>query len=161
VSKGGAVYVADTSALIGAWVRKYPPENFPGFWRKVEALISARRMFAPDEVLRELEAKEGDTLHKWAKDRAEALFIDVGGLQQEVRRILAAHPLLVDTRKNKSGADPFVIALAMRCREQGLDAVVVTEESEGGVRIPDVCRAFKIPCINVLGLVQQEHWRFG
>ena len=25
-------YVLDTSALIGAWVRTYPPANFPNFW---------------------------------------------------------------------------------------------------------------------------------
>jgi hypothetical protein len=99
---------------------------------------------------------EGNELHRWAKKRKKQLFVPIDNLQALVREILREHPRLVDSRKNKSGADPFVIALA-----QQRAATAVTEEGAGGVRIPDVCRALSIPCLTVLGLVRQEHWRFG
>jgi hypothetical protein len=35
------VYCIDTSSLIAAWQERYPIENFPPFWAKVEALIDA------------------------------------------------------------------------------------------------------------------------
>ena len=62
-------YCIDTSALLGAWVRWYPPEMFPTLWDKVDALIENHRLISSEEVLQELERKEGDTLHAWAKQR--------------------------------------------------------------------------------------------
>ena len=46
-----SAYVFDTSALIGAWVRSYPPENFPNFWNNMDAMAQVGRLVVPQEVL--------------------------------------------------------------------------------------------------------------
>lgn len=53
-------------------------------------------------------------MHEWAKNHKAALFVPIDEEQQQhVATILARYERLVDTRKNRSAADPFVIALAM------------------------------------------------
>ena len=37
-------YVLDTSALIGAWVRTYPPEHFPNFWDNLDVMAQSGRV---------------------------------------------------------------------------------------------------------------------
>jgi len=57
----------------------------------------------------------------------------------------------------KPVADPFVIA-----RARILNCTVVTTEvlKENGARIPNVCKAFSIPCMNLEEFMQQEGWTF-
>lgn len=62
-------YCIDTSSLLDGWVRHYPPDVFPSFWKNLEGMIEVGELIAPDEVLRELAKKEGDTLHQWAKQQ--------------------------------------------------------------------------------------------
>src|SRR5262245_17025582 len=62
------VYCIDTSALIAAWQERYPPENFPPFWRLMGSLIDDGRLVAPMEVLLETQ-KRSDELHKWLAER--------------------------------------------------------------------------------------------
>ncbi len=38
---------------------------------------------------------------------------------------------------------------------------VVTEESVGKVRIPDVCNSEKIPHCGLADLIEREDWQFG
>lgn len=64
------VYCVDTSALIEAWQVDYPVEHFPGFWRRMEELIAANRLIAPEEVLRETK-RRSDELHAWLSARKE------------------------------------------------------------------------------------------
>jgi len=103
-------YCADTSALIHAWVRSYPFRNFGSVWDKFDSLIEAGRLSSSAEVLREL-SRKNDELHAWAKQR-QKMFIDIAGdeLQEKVARIMREYPRLLDSRKQRSAADPFVIA---------------------------------------------------
>jgi hypothetical protein len=79
--------------------------------------------------------------------------------QQHVSSILSAHERLVDTRKNRSAADPFVIALAM-----AKGCVVVTAEGASNKperpNIPDVCSAMEIRRIGLVELFREQGWRF-
>jgi hypothetical protein len=50
-------------------------------------------------------------------------------VQEIVKEILRDHPRLVDTVKGRSGADPFVIALAETTKPPFM--VVLTEETQG------------------------------
>jgi hypothetical protein len=152
-------YCIDASSLIEGWERKYPVDVVPGLWGKLGGLVAARRLISPDEVKRELQ-KKSDGVVVWAKEMS-GLFAPLDeALQGEVASILAAFPRLVDSRRGRSGADPFVIALA-RVRK----ATVVTEEAltgkATGPRIPDVCEALKVPYVRILGLIRQEKWTFG
>jgi len=152
-------YCIDTSAPLDAWVRWYPPEVFRSLWRNVEALVAEGRLISSDEVLQELERKEGDSLHEWAVSR-RAVFLQLDDeVQACAAEIMRGYPRLVDGRTGKSYADPWVIATA-RVNQ----CVVVTGEKPTGSldrpKIPDVCRDLKLRCIGFVELIRQEGWRF-
>lgn len=153
-------YSIDTSAILDGWRRYYPPDTFPGLWDKLNVLIQQGHLQATEEVLHELEKKD-DEVFEWAKAREDAFFIPLDAdIQPVVADILEDFEKLVDTRANRSAADPFVIALAKLNR-----CCVVTGErattSSGRPNIPDVCSALRIPCITLLQMIQSERWTFG
>lgn len=132
------IYCIDTSALIHAWVRAYPPDVLPPLWERIGALIERGRLISPMDVLVELEKKEGDTLCRWCKDR-DQMFVEIDGFQGGISYVMNKYPRLVDTVKGKSGADPIVIALVLSHNPK---LVVVTEEkggSENKPKMPYVC----------------------
>ena len=151
-------YVLDTSALIGAWVRSYPPDNFPNFWINMDAAGQEGRLLIPHEVYRELESKQ-DELLKWARDRQEWMLAPTNrAVMVRVREVLSRHPGLIKPGTGRNRADPFVIATAWE-----LGMTVVTEErggSEAKPKIPSVCKALNIDCIYVVELIGREGWTF-
>jgi len=149
-------YSIDSSGILDLF-RYYPPDVFPTIWTQMDAASSSGTVLAIDEVYRELEKKD-DAAFQWLKSR-RAMVVDLdGAVQQRVTAILHSHPRLVDTRKNRSSGDPFVIALA---QVRGLS--VVTGEKPTGVlakpNIPDVCAALKVPWLNVLSMFRTEGWK--
>lgn len=151
-------YSIDTSSLIWAWRFAYPRERFPSVWAQIENLIRVGDLKASPMVLVELERQEDD-LHEWAAVKPE-MFIDLDeAQQQEVREIMVSHAGILQPGEDRVNADPFVIALA-RCR--GL--VVVSEERRSGnlntPKIPNVCAARGIRCVNLLGLMTDLGWTF-
>lgn len=154
------VYCIDTSALIAAWQERYPPENFPAFWRRIDDLIETSRLTAPIEVLRETE-RRSDELHAWLAARKDMFRELDDEIQIEAAKVLAQFPRLVGERRLRTSADPFVIALARVSRLQ-----VVTEEKPTGAaqrpNIPDVCTALGMPsCMGLLDLIRAERWVAG
>lgn len=154
-----ASYSFDSSSLVAAWCERYPFDNFPGFWERLEELIVAGEALASREVLREVKRRD-DKLFKWCNSRPK-MFIEVDeACQDRVIEIMAAYPRFVDTRTGKNSGDPFVIALA---RQHDPMLTVVTEENGGSATrpaIPFVCTAEKIPVMNLLALIQRHGWRF-
>jgi len=151
-------YSIDTSSLIWAWRFAYPRQRFPSVWAQIENLIRSGDLKASPMVLTELERQE-DELHDWAAAQTE-LFIGLDeAQQQEVREIMAAHAGIVQPGEDRVNADPFVIALA-RCR----GFVVVSEERRSGnpntPKIPNVCAARGVRCVNLLGLMTDLGWTF-
>ena len=153
-------YCIDTSALIHAWWRSYPIRNFQGFWDRIDELIADDRLFSSTEVFRELEKRDDDLL-EWAKGR-KAIFLEIDDrLQDRIAELLRRYPRLVDTRRNRSAADPFVIAVA-----DVHDPTLVVVSQEGATNniekpnIPDVCNAEGIECIRILDVISREDWRF-
>jgi hypothetical protein len=64
----------------------------------------------------------------------------------------------VSAGKEKFQADPFVIAQAK------VSAYTVITEETGPTslsKIPGVCNAMKIECINLMQLIDQEDWILG
>lgn len=151
----GLVYSVDSSALIHAYRRIYRPKNFGFVWEGFDKLIAEGRFKSSIEVYNELQKKD-DELFAWCKERKEAMFVEIDDTTQEiVALIMAAHPKLVDTAKGRSGADPFVMALAASTKPQ---MWVVTEEYPGKERIPDVCNAQNIDHCGVADLIEKEGW---
>jgi hypothetical protein len=153
------VYCIDTSSLIDAWERHYPIESFPGVWERLAGLVTADRLIAPEEVRHELE-KKSDGAIRWAR-KQKGLFVPMDtAIQTEVGAILSQHPRIVDSKKGRHTADPFVIALA----KLRAAAVVTQEDLTGKIevpKIPDVCRALRIDCMKLLSVIRAEKWVFG
>ena len=156
-----SVYSLDTSALIAAFRERYPIENFPAFWRKIEELIRNDRLKMSEvvfeEAMRENDIKEWCDQNGLKQDFQEP--IDES-MQIKVNEILREFPKLLDDRKGRSGADPWVIALAMIYQNY----IVVTEEKptykKQRPNIPDVCDGFNVECIQIVDLIRRENWIF-
>lgn len=154
---GAAVYSLDTSALLSAWWRTYPPDLFPTLWDNIDGLVQSGVVIASEEVLEELK-KQDDEVLAWANQRASMFVAIDEQVQQVVGTILQSYPRLIDNRTNRSGADPFIIALAA---VKG--CTVLTDERPTGSqtrpKIPDVCSGMGILCINLVECIREQGWR--
>lgn len=153
-------YSIDTSSLVHAFRRNFPPDILPSLWdQKFDELIEQEIMFAPHDVLDELERKD-DKLYAWAKARAK-MFIELDKFESQLSMIMGRYPRLVDTKTGKSGADPMVIALALSMNQR---LTVVTQEGVGSAkspRIPYVCQQEDLRQIDLLQLFRDQQWSFG
>jgi Domain of unknown function (DUF4411) len=147
----------DTSGLLDAWVRHYPPDVFPTIWTHMEIACRRGEIFIIDEVLDEL-ARKDDGIHKWVKEHEQMVVSIDEEIQEYLAKMMKAHPRLVDTKKNRSGCDPWVIALA-----QARNLTVVTGERGSGKiekpKIPDVCRSLNVPCIEIIDFFRKQGLR--
>jgi hypothetical protein len=150
-------YSVDTSGLLDGWVRYYSPEVFPSLWKQMEAAAADGTIRAVQDVLLELE-KQDDDVCAWAKEHITFVALE-DQIQTVAIQILAQFPQLVNPRRSRSVADPFVIALA---QVQGL-TVVTAERASGSVqkpRMPDVCAGLGVKCIPLLGMFKELGWQF-
>lgn len=153
-----ARFVIDTSSLIRL-SRENPRPRYPKIWDRVEELIEKGFLRAPREVRLELERGD-DELADWAKGRLE-FFVDPDKAQTRcLEEILRSFPALVDPDRTSPFADPWVVALAL-CWKSAVSNtpedswIVVAEEQPkgtGSTKIPDICAAFGLECINLIGL---------
>lgn len=150
-------YCIDTSSILEAWRRSYPPDVFGTVWSAIDELIENHDLYSSVEVMRELEPRD-DEVYEWARAR-NGMFIPLDDeIQDCTSEILTTHPRLVGERANRNHADPFVIATA---RTKGL--IVVTEEDPGSAtrpRIPLVCDSYGIQHMKILEVFQAEGWYF-
>ena len=150
-----AVYFVDSSALIAAWIERYPEELFPGVWRFIDGLDGRLRVC--EEVRTEV-GRHAAGLLGWLDDSSvdsqlslPALGEDMAGMvQRHLSRISSGWPTWRAIRSGAS-ADPWVIAYSLAFR-----GVVVSEEQPHGVRSPNVCSALGVPHTNLLGLFRAE-----
>ena len=152
-TKAGVIYFIDTCSLTELR-RTYPKAHFPQVWAMLDRLAKEGRLLSVDEVYEELLVQD-DEVAEWAEEN-EDLFLELdAAIQNQAKTILKQFPTLVDLKKSKSGADPFLIAAAVVRR-----GTVVTQEKKSGgspaAKIPDVCKALNIPCITLLGVIQAE-----
>jgi len=128
-------------------------------WTKIEKLIAQGGLRATEEVLKELSKQGDDDVVKWCKAQSGLFIAFDSAIQIKVGDVLKTHPNLVDTGKGRSGADPFVIALAELNR-----CIVVTGEVATGKpqkpRIPDVCKDRSVTCYSLLEMIQAQNWQF-
>jgi hypothetical protein len=149
-------YSIDTSAFLDAWVRYYPPDVFPSIWEQMDHAASDGTLHSSDEVLREL-GKKDDSAHDWMKSHVGMVVALDTEIEQHVQEIMTRYPRLVDTKKGRSGGDPFVTAVA-RARRL---TVITAENATGNVavpRIPDVCLDLGIRCIRILDFFREQKW---
>lgn len=155
------IYSIDTSALIAAFHEHYPIKNFPSLWHEIEALIKNGRLKMSQIVFEE--AMRDTEIKQWCDDNQLKPDFQVTideSVQEKASQVLSEFPRLVDNRTGKSGADPWVIALALTDENY----IVLTEEnptdSKNRPKIPDVCVHFHIECIKIVDLIKRENWIF-
>jgi len=153
------IYCVDTSGWLDGWQRYYPRDVFPTLWTKIEEHVNQGDLISSEEVYREIKKKDDD-LHKWIhkiQAQKSMLVATEERIQLRVGSLLGTYPRLVDTLKNRSQADPFVIATAMERQ-----AVVVTGEKGGTtkLRIPDVCKVEGVRCITFLDMIRELKFTF-
>lgn len=147
----------DTSGILDAWVRYYPRDVFPTIWSNMDSSAKNGDIFVIDEVLRELERKDDD-VYKWVKTRGHMIVLIDQDVQTQAAGIMKDFPRLIDTRRNRSGCDPWVIALAV-ARQL---TVVTGEKPSGNIqkpKIPDVCQHLNVPCIGIVDFFRAQGWR--
>jgi hypothetical protein len=154
------MYSIDSGALIDAWVRKYPPDVMPTLWDKISDLASTGDLFAPEEVLLELE-RGNDDLFEWTKDRSGMFLVPSEEIQARVAHIVNTFPSFIPERAADGiWADPYVIAVA-----QEHSGIVVTSEllsppAARNLKIPNVCRNLGVECLSTLEFIRHTGWKF-
>ena len=160
-----ARYVIDTCSLIKL-SEDYPPDVFSIVWDAIDQLADSGVIISSTEVLDELRNtdNEKDMVLMWA-ERHQRIFLPLDGfVQQKALEILATFENLVDLNKKKSSADAFVIGTAMM-----YSCVVVTDEkptnnkADSGhkVRIPDVCKHYKVRYLTLVEMLRAEGVKFS
>lgn len=163
MSENSNIYCLDANVLIQAWQKYYSPALCPDYWTVLDELGMQGRIFICQEVYDEI-IKTDDDLSKWLKEsnipvrKATESVIDF----LKVIYRTPAHLKLVDNTKNRSLADPWVIAHAM-----DTNSVVVTKEEKvtqansTKVKIPNVCDNMGIRWINDFEFVQELNFTFS
>lgn len=153
-------YVFDTGPL-RILVHHFYQDRFPTLWNKFELLVEKGNLFSVREVFQEITRKENDLL-EWAKTRKDLFRIPTEEEINFVTKILkiAHFQQLVSNEQRLTGypaADPFVIACG-----KVQSAIVVTTEQEkpNSAKMPNVCKHFKIECIELEEFMKREKWRF-
>jgi hypothetical protein len=169
MTENSSVYIVDTSSFIDMKIH-YPIAAFPTFWINIGILIRDSRIQSPITVFEEISRKD-DELTDWSRTNYDSLFIDhTVSVLEKVEEILGRFPNLIDPNKEYDQADPYVIAIAIDRRIQQpilpCDTIVVTEEkinprrNSRKVPIPEVCRHYSIPCLDIVDLILREGWTY-
>lgn len=145
-------YIMDTCSFSELKYR-YSEDVFEEIWKQVLDEIEKGTIMSCEEVYEELEKQDDDFFARFSKYKY--MFIDITDeIQEELITILKEHEKILDLKKKKSGADPFVIATA-----KAYKCTVVTEErrnnSPKSEKIPNVCDAYGIKCITFLDMLRE------
>lgn len=129
-------------------------------WDNIDRMIREKTIITSSEIADELQDKE---IVDWLQD-VDSDIIEIDDIiQRNVIQIVTRCPKLIDfnavaKRANSSGSsgDAFLIATAMK-----YSITVISEEKGVSTKkIPGVCAAFGIDCINIDGLSSREGWVF-
>lgn len=122
-------------------------------WENIDRLIREQKIVTCSEIRDEIKDKD---LAKWLKSLS-CIILDVNEeIQENVVRIVTEHPKLVDFDKVKSSGDAFLIATAMK-----YNLTVITEENKDKPhKIPKICEAMRVSCLDIIELCTKEGWQF-
>jgi len=153
----------DANILIEANRRSYRYSVAKTFWMRLAQQVELGRVVSPRRVYRELteHEKHQDFVKDWVSVRQNQLSQnpnkDVTDMVGEIESYIFSQPQYgqYECWKFSEGGDPWVIAHAK------LDGgAVVTWESAlrplaKKPRIPDVCKAFDVPCLDPLDMFEE------
>ncbi len=143
--------------------RYYPLDVFATLNTRIEQLIKTGNFKAVELVKEEINAIGTPDLKTWAGSHKTLFAPLTPDVQLEAAAIEAKYPDLLDVKSPHQSADAYVIAFAKL-----QSGIVISQETSAHEKrnpkknhyIPDVCRDLGIPCINLLGLMRKEKWKF-
>lgn len=156
-------YCLDANVLIQAWQKYYSPKFCPDYWKILNKLGEENRIFIPQDVYDEIEHAE-DELTKWLKESDISVKKISGPVTECLKKIYAAnvlHTNLVDNIKQRSKADPWVIAHALYENASVVTKEVRTTATTSRIKIPDVCVNMGIRCIDDFQMIEELGIKFG
>ncbi|MDG9669419.1 DUF4411 family protein [Hahella sp. CR1] len=156
------IYVFDTSAFRDVF-KSYYKERFPSLWEKFDAMILNGSIVSTREVMKEIE-EQTDDLKEWSEQNQDVFSIPTpkeAGFIREIYNVKHFQANIEQKKLLKGGknADPFVIAAAAG-RDPIASVVTLEKEKPGAAKIPNICKHFKVPCINLEQFMEAEDWRF-
>lgn len=161
---GDALYCADTSGLV--WLqRNFDRTVFSDVWAAIEDLIKGNRLFAPSQVLAEIE-RGSDSLAAWCRRYAHIFREPTEDVANIVGELGTRYPGFVKTLEADEEADPWVVAWAKyendRFRGElfGGECVVISSEGSRVNHIAQVGQAEGITCVPLQDVFAREGWQF-
>ncbi len=147
-------YIIDTSSILSQ--KDDEPHRRKinkTLWKYIDDFISEGRIVTCSEIIEEVNEKD---LKQWFSSLNGIILPIDDEVQKNVKKVVTTNPQLIDFKQVKSSGDAFLIATAMK-----YNLTVITEESKKGEKkIPFVCKALKVPCVDILGLCEVEGWNF-
>jgi hypothetical protein len=165
-----SVYVVDSNFFIQAHRMYYPLDVVFSFWEKVKQLADAGKIISIDKVKQEIYQNE-DALKTWCEDNLPPEFF------KDTMPVIASYLNIIAWAATKSNhytqnaiaefleadeADAWIIAFA---HAEINDRIIVTYEisdpqRKKRIKIPDVCIAHGIECIDTIGMFRKLGERF-
>lgn len=157
-------YCLDANVLIQAWQKYYSPKFCPDYWNILDELGSQGKILIPKMVQEEI-TRTDDDLSKWLKKSHIPVLEINENVTNFLKIVFTSHPShknLVDNTKNRSLADPWLIAHAIN-----ENAIIVTKEEKVTasnslkIKIPNVCDNMGITWINDFQLIERLNIYFS
>ena len=142
----------------------YAPKCCTDYWDVLNDLGARGRIFLPKMVFEEI-TRTDDDLAKWLKESHIPAYKIDEHVTECLKKIFAnnpAHKNLVDNTKQRSLADPWVIAHALKegailvTKEEKITAINTTK-----IKIPNVCDNMGVLWINDFQLVEELNIQFS
>lgn len=153
-----SLYCFDSGAFIDSWNKYYPITSFPSVWEKIDLLIKCGQIISVKSAYDEI-SKVEDEIFRWVKARKHIFIEHDEAIQKSVTNILQKTPELYEADKDRSGADPFIIAAA-----SVKGCIVVSNEHPTARRkamtIHEACNRVNVRSTNILGFIKDQNWVF-
>lgn len=155
-------YLLDADTLIRAKREHYAFDFCPGFWDGLLRAFRQKRVASIEPIRNEL-TRGKDALAKWVNDKApEAFFepvtdVSVQSAYAEVIAWVEGNDQYSRAAKQQfvSGADPWLIAVAIAKGYVLVTYEVSAPESKALIKLPDVARNFNVKCIPPYVMLRQ------
>lgn len=159
------IYFLDSNTFIEAKNRFYSFDLCPGFWEWLETFPEVNSILTISQVKEEL-LEPKDELSRWVNKLPKNFFMESSieiqyKLKEIVNYVQSSYNKQSEIDKFLSKADPWLIAAAMQH-----NGTVVTQETliqghaHNRIKIPNVCKRFKINYINIFELLRHEKVAF-
>jgi hypothetical protein len=160
------MHLLDSNVFITAKRDYYPFDRVPEYWDWLLHHARQGNVKIPTQIYDELQGHD-DELNLWLRDHRHALVLQGDDLDDRVAEVLMTYCNdLQEAELEGLGADPFLMAAGLQ-----IGADIVSKEvskpaaQRNNKKVPDICRALNIRCINDHSLIREldfrTNWRAG